>query len=177
MVSICNSLNSALTLTHSSMAKRTTLWILPNMLNLTASGSESTSGRSSDTNTEVTSTSQEEGGAADMVVAMAAHQAALPVLDRPIPPCKRQRKPNRKTVKSEAESPGVISPIKKRRRKPKTAGRLSPLSSILVSLPVLKLSLGSTSLPIRSVLPGTACSPWHLAPQCMPNSCGLTLNC
>ena len=111
-----------------------------------ASGSESTSSRSSNTNTEVTSTSQEEGGAADIVVA--AHQAVLPVVDSPHPPRRRQRKPNRKTVKSEAESPAVISPIKKRGRKRKAAGRLSPLCFSFVTLPVLNLFMDLISLSI-----------------------------
>ena len=104
------------------------------MPNPMASGSDSASGGSSDTSTEVTSTSQEEGAPADMVVAMAAHQAAAPIVDGPLPTRRLPRKPNRKTAKSEA---AVTSPIRKRGRRPKAAGKApycsSPLRSILVT--------------------------------------------
>lgn len=98
-----------------------------------ASGDDSTSGRSSSTNTQVTTTTQVEGAAADMV-AMAAHGAVLPVLDRPLPVRRRHRKPNRKTVKSEAETPAVTSPIRKRGRRPKAVGRLIIASLLYVPL-------------------------------------------
>ena len=77
-----------------------------------ASDSDSTSGRSSNTETEITSsTSDAEDAAADMVP-MAAQQAALAALDRPLLSRRLRRKPNRKTVKS-VESPAVTSRILK----------------------------------------------------------------
>ena len=100
------------------------------MPNPTASGSDSASGRSSNTGTYVSSRSQEEGPAADMV-AMAAHQAVLPAVGGPHPPRRRQRKPNRRAVKSEA---AVTSPIKKRGRRPKAAGSLTIASLLYAPL-------------------------------------------
>lgn len=81
-----------------------------------ASGSDS-SGSSSNT----TQMDQAEDGALNMMAAAAA-QAVMPLLDRPLPIRKRQRKPNRKTMQAEADSPAVTSPIRKRGRKPKAAG-------------------------------------------------------
>lgn len=80
-----------------------------------ASGSAS-SGSSSNT----TQMDQAEDGVPNMMAA-AAHQAVMPLLDRPLPIRKRQRKPNRKTMQTEADSPAVTT-IRKQGRKPKAAG-------------------------------------------------------
>lgn len=83
------------------------------------SGSDSpASGASSNT---ATSTYPAQGVALN-VMAEVAHQAVFPLVDRPLPIRKRQRKPNRKTVQTEADSPSVTSPTNKRGRKPKAAG-------------------------------------------------------
>ena len=87
-----------------------------------ASGCDSpASGSSSNTATQVKSMDEAEDVAVNMMAAVA-HQAVLPLMDRPLPIRKRQRKPNRRTVQTEADSPAVTSPTNKRGRKPKAAG-------------------------------------------------------
>ena len=83
----------------------------------------------------MTSMDQAEGAALNMMAA-AAHQAVLPLLDRPLPIRKRQRKPNRKG-QTEADSPAVTSTMK-RGRKPKAAGTAA------VAQPPLYVSLRNT---------------------------------
>ena len=85
------------------------------------SGSDSAASGSS-SNTQMTSLDQAEDVAVNTMAA-AAHQAVLPLLHRPLPIRKRQRKPNRRTAQIEADSPAVTSPVRKPGRKPKAAGR------------------------------------------------------
>ena len=105
-----------------------------------ASGSDSAaSGSSSNT---ATSMDQAQGAALNMIAAVA-HQAVLPLLDRPLPIRKRQRKPNRRTMQTEADSPAVTSPVRKPGRKPKAAGETLlllgfTLPSVQWALPMLK---------------------------------------
>ena len=86
------------------------------------SGSDSAASGSSSSNTTQMTSMNQKGGAPLNTMGAAAHQAVLPLLDRPLPIRKRQRKPNRR-VQTEADSPAVTSPIKKGGRKPKAAGR------------------------------------------------------
>lgn len=100
----------------------------------TASGSPESrgSGSSSNTATQVTTMDQAGGAALDMM-AEAAHQAVLPLLDRPLPVRRRQRKPNRKTAKTDI--PAVTSTIRNRGRRPRAAGRAAfPLLLLCMTL-------------------------------------------
>lgn len=99
-----------------------------------ASGSPGSrgSGSSSNTATQMTTMDQGEGAALNMM-AEAARQAVLPLLDRPLPVRRRQRKPNRKTVKTDI--PAVTSTIRNRGRRPRATGRAaSPLLRLCMTL-------------------------------------------
>ena len=85
---------------------------------ITAGSDSAASGSSSNTATQVNSTDQAEDGALNMMAA-----AVLPLLDRPLPIRKRQRKPNRKAMQAEADSLVINSSNSKRGRKPNAAGR------------------------------------------------------
>lgn len=98
------------------------------------SGSDPAASGSSSINTTQMTSMNQKGGAPLNTMGAAAHQAVLPLLDRPLPIRKRQRKPNRR-VQTEADSPAVTSPIKKGGRKPKAAGRAA------VAYPLLRFAL------------------------------------
>lgn len=87
-----------------------------------ASGSPGSRGSGSSSNTATQVTTMDQGAAAALnVMAEAAHRAVMPLLDRPLPVRRRQRKPDRKTVKTDI--PAVTSTIRNRGRRPRAAGR------------------------------------------------------
>ena len=131
MVSICKLPACSAQLSRTPMYCSTALLCSSMKACAMPSGSDSpASGSSSNTATQVKSMDQAEGVSLNML-ATAAHQNALPSLDRPLPIRKRQRKPNRKTVQTSADSHAVTSLIRKQGRQPKAVGR-TQLSFILL---------------------------------------------
>ena len=118
---LCKSFTSSYVLQHYST------WLVIVTCTITSGSVSPASGSSSNT---ATSMDQAKGAALNMM-AEVAHQAVLPLLDRPLPIRKRQRKPNRKTAQIEADSPAVTSTIRKQGRKPKAAGNTHPRYVIL----------------------------------------------